>query len=289
MPRRVLMLVNPTKPAAAAAAAHARPTIERLGKLIGEYPADSAPLPETAKSAQLIVVFGGDGTILSQARRCLDIPAPLLGVDVGRLGFLAEFDLAALEAQAPLIFGKGPLDTDVLGFVRVRIFGPRGAVRFSGMAMNDAVVTAGPPYRLIALSICIDGQEVPSVRGDGLIVSTSVGSTAYNMAAGGPILAPRVDGVAITPIAPQSLSFRPVVVPSSSRVELRVTKANREPDGSGTTLVLDGQISEPVNAGDRIVIDRHDATVRLVRNPISGYWARLTSKLQWAASPRLDG
>jgi NAD+ kinase len=290
MGRRVLLLVNPSKPAAALAAAEVRSLIQRHGEFLGEFPTDTGPLPPAVKDANLIVVLGGDGTLLSQARRCVGVAAPLLGVNLGRLGFLAEFDLDALKAQAGDIFGEGAIATEALGFLRVEVTGLRQkSPRFSGMAMNDAVVTAGPPYRLIHLSISIDGQDGPSMRGDGLIVCTSLGSTAYNLSAGGPIMSPRVDALAITPIAPQSLSFRPVVVPGQSRVEVRVAKCNAPgADGTGTTLVLDGQTHAGIQPHDRIVLSRHDVAVRLVQNPKTDYWARLIGKLQWASSPKLN-
>lgn len=289
MGRRVLMLVNPAKPAAADAAASARLLIERFGTLLGQFDADNSPLPPQASDADLIVVFGGDGTLLSQCRRCVGLHAPLLGVNLGRLGFLAEFDVAHLKDAAPTIFGDGPLRTEVLNFIKVEVFSKDAPTpRFSGIALNDAVVTAGPPFRVIALSISIDGHEGPSMRGDGLIVSTSLGSTAYNLSAGGPIMSPRVDALAITPIAPQSLSFRPVVVASDSRVEILVDKANREGAPLGTTLVLDGQTMAAIEPKDHILITRNHTNIRLVQNAKTGYWSRLIGKLQWAASPRME-
>lgn len=289
MGRRALLLVNPQKPAAAAAAAEMRVLIERHGTFLGVLDADNSPLPDLAKSADVIVVFGGDGTLLSQCRRCVGLTAPLLGVNLGRLGFLAEFDLPALKDQAESIFGSGPLATETLGFMRVEVFGARQrAPRFSGMSMNDAAITAGPPFRMISLSLSIDGQRGPTLLGDGLIVCSSLGSTAYNLSAGGPILSPRVDGFAITPIAAHSLSFRPVVVAGDSRIEVRVDRANTD-DDRGTTLVLDGQSTTRLSAGDRVVVSKHETRVPLVQNTKTDYWTRLISKLNWATSPRLNG
>jgi NAD+ kinase len=284
------MLVNPTKPAAAEAAARVRALAEHHGTVLGQFDADNSPLPPEAEQADLIIVFGGDGTLLSQCRRCVGLHAPLLGVNMGRLGFLAEFDVACLAAEAPVIFGDGPMRTEVLSFIKIEVYSKDApSPRFSGIALNDAVVTAGPPFRVIALSISIDGHEGPSMRGDGLVVSTALGSTAYNLSAGGPIMSPRVDALAITPIAPQSLSFRPVVVSADSRVEILVNKANLEEGAAmGTTLVLDGQTMAGLEPKDRILITRNHTNVRLVQNARTGYWSRLIGKLQWAASPRMD-
>ncbi len=121
------------------------------------------------------------------------------------------------------------------------------------------------------------------MTGDGLIVSSSLGSTAYNLSAGGPILSPLVAALAITSIAVHSLAVRPVVVPATSRVEVRLDRAN-----SGTTLVLDGQQQEPLHTGDRVALTRHDARVLLVQNEHTDYWARLIGKLRWAAVPRVN-
>jgi NAD+ kinase len=290
MPRSALLLVNPQKPAAATAAAEVRALIERFGRLIAELPADNAPLPPQAREAELIVVFGGDGTLLSQSRRCALPGAAMLGVNMGRLGFLAEFDMPALRDQAPGIFGDGRLAIAEFPLIAVQVVGGNGQVRFEGMALNEAVVTAGPPYRMITLGLSIDGLSGPTMSGDGVIVSSPLGSTAYNLSAGGPILAPSVDGLAITPIAAHSLSVRPVVVGGASRIQLTAVKVNQSdgsPGAHGTTLVLDGQVQTPIMAGDRIQMARHPRTVRFVQNPASDYWSRLIGKLNWSVLPRL--
>jgi NAD+ kinase len=156
-----------------------------------------------------------------------------------------------------------------------------------GLALNDAVVTAGPPYRMITICLRIDDQDGPAATGDGLIVSTAVGSTAYNVSAGGPILHPVVDAMVITPIAAHSLSFRPIVVPAGAEIELIAEDVNDDGRGGGTTLVLDGQNSARLSRGDRIVIRRHDVPVQFVRNPDSQYWATLINKMHWALPPRM--
>lgn len=283
--RKVALILNPNKPAAAAA--EVRGLIERHGELAAELSADAGPLPRSALGADLIVVMGGDGTLLSQARRCVGIETPLLGVNLGRLGFLAEFDLPAIREQAAHVFGSADLATESYGFMDVSVHAARGkATPFRGLAMNDAVVTAGPPYRMISVAIAIDGVSGPSMAGDGVVVCTALGSTAYNMSAGGPILSPSVDAFAITPIAAHSLSFRPVVVPAASKVEITVAKANQGGEGQGTTLVLDGQNYTTIRTGDRITISRDPRRVRLVKNTRSDYWSRLIGKLHWASTPR---
>ncbi|MGQ0626515.1 MAG: NAD(+)/NADH kinase, partial [Phycisphaerales bacterium] len=152
--------------------------------------------------------------------------------------------------------------------------------------------TAGPPFRMINVGLTIDGQPGPNVAGDGLIISTPVGSTAYNAAAGGPILAQDVRALAITPIAAHSLSFRPVVVSGSSTIELLMRRVNDDPtdaDGTrgGTSLIIDGQFATRLHQNDRIALKLHDQPVRFVRNPGGSYWATLINKMQWAATPRM--
>lgn len=287
---RTLLLVNTAKPNAVAAAVDVRALIQQHATLHAELPADSTPLPAQARDADLVVVLGGDGTLLSQCRRCIDLRAPLLGVNLGRLGFLAEFDMPAFKDQAAALLTSKDLPTEGMSALTVEVFAGRTKTpRFTGLAINDAAITAGPPFRMITLSLSIDNQRGPTLLGDGVIISTALGSTAYNLSAGGPILSPRVNALAITPIAAHSLSFRPVVVPADARIEIRVERANAENAAHGTTLVLDGQSTTHIATGDRVVLTRHTLRVRLIRNTKSDYWARLISKLNWATTPRLNG
>lgn len=291
MPRSVLILVNPSKPQAGAVVDQIRRLIEAHGRVVGVVEADG-PDPEhdaVARQADLIVVLGGDGTLLSQTRRFVDLDVPLLGVNFGKLGFLAEFDLDALHRHSAALFGDEPLRTRQVGLIAARVY-PRGGgdkPRFTGLALNEFVVTAGPPYRMIRLTLWIDEQRGPSVTGDGIIVSTATGSTAYNASAGGPIVAPEADVMVITPIAAHSLSFRPIVLPGASRVRIQLHEVNHgDGGGSGSALVLDGQVQVPLHTGDRIELLRDDRRARFVTNPECGYWSTLIEKMGWAAPPR---
>lgn len=290
MGRAVLLLVNRDKPDAVAAAGEVRDLINRHGKLVRELPSVVGPplTPADAAGANLIVVLGGDGTLLSQTRRCAELGLPLLGVNLGKLGFLAEFDLPSLREQAPRLFSDAALPIREDFLLHAEAAGPRdGRARFAGSALNECVITAGAPFRMIALSMRIDGEEGPTVSGDGLIVSTPTGSTAYNVSAGGPIAAPSAAVAVITPIAAHSLSFRPIVVPSGARIEMTMRRVNPARDGTGTMLVLDGQVSSPLAEGDVVTITRDLRVARFVRNPARSYWATLTEKMGWAAPPKL--
>jgi NAD+ kinase len=155
---------------------------------------------------------------------------------------------------------------------------------FTGLAMNDAVITAGPPYRMIEVEIGIDPMspqtEGTTFSGDGVIVATPSGSTAYNLAAGGPIVSPDVDAFTIVPICPHSLAFRPIVVNSRSIVQLRMHRANE-----GTTLVIDGQKPVSLSEGQRVYIRRHGKALHLIEHPTRSYWQMISRKLHWAARP----
>ncbi|MEO0631265.1 MAG: NAD(+)/NADH kinase [Planctomycetota bacterium] len=242
-----------------------------------------APVAEAA-DADLIAVLGGDGTLLAQSRRFAHLGKPILGINAGKLGFLAEFTLDDVRDHAPHLFGITKLSTRSVPMLRVELLGSSAPV--VGHALNEAVVTAGPPYRVIELGITIDGEPGPAVRGDGIIVSTSLGSTAYNVSAGGPIVHPGVDATLITPIAAHSLAFRPIAVPGASAIELTPTQLNDDGD-DGTTLVLDGQIQRRIHTGERVSITRSDQAVELVTNTAGSYWRTLIDKLHWAKPPAI--
>ncbi|MBX3357778.1 MAG: NAD(+)/NADH kinase [Phycisphaeraceae bacterium] len=290
MPRRVLLLVNRSKPDVIAALEEVRELLASHARVVAESDAAAEePLSEAeAAGADLIVVLGGDGSILSAARRSVHLGLPMLGVNLGKLGFMAEFDLAALREQAPALFSGGALLEQRRPLISAQVFA-NGEPRFQGLSLNDAVITAGPPFRMISMSLSIDGAIGPRVMGDGLIVSTPIGSTAYNVSAGGPILATELSAFVITPIAAHSLAFRPVVAASSSTIEITMESVNQDGGrrvNSGTTLVLDGQPRTHLSAGERVLITQHKATISFVRNPKGSYWATLLNKMNWAAQPR---
>lgn len=305
MPRSVLLLVNRDKPEVAGAVDEIRRLVSSRGRIVAELDADSAPLTaEQANGADLVVVLGGDGTLLSQSRRCVSLGLPMLGVNLGKLGFMAEFDLNALRDQAHVLFDGSEFKTQERPLLSV-IVERRDSAReritpgCESLALNDAVITAGPPYRMISLRLEIDGHAGPSLTGDGVIVSTPIGSTAYNASAGGPIVSPEAKAKVITPLAAHTLAFRPVVLDIDTPVRIHVDRAN-EPassaaadkslaDGfaSGTTLVLDGQVFCGVRSGDSVLIRKHDRAISFVRNPRGSYWHTLVTKMRWAAPPTL--
>jgi len=288
MGRSVLLLVNRRKPEAVDALPRVRSLIEAHAAIAAEHEANGGPLqPADAKGADLVIVLGGDGTLLAQARRCVSLGLPIMGVNFGNLGFLAEFDLKALERQAASLLGGGPLPLLDRMLIDASVTPRRGGKGFQGLALNDCVITAGPPFRMIELAVCIDGGPGPTLRGDGVIVSTPIGATGYNTSAGGPIISPDLNALVMTPLAAHSLAFRPVVLSGDTEIEITLNQVNDSDDG-GTTLVLDGQVHARVHQGDIVSLRRHDRQIQLVHNPESTYWQTLLRKLHWAASPSGD-
>lgn len=241
--------------------------------------AELAPGDPIPAGIDRLVVIGGDGTLIAAVRRALESGVPVLGVNAGRLGLLAEFDVGSLRANAELAFGSAPLVREHL-VLEVEVRDSEGTPRLAGVAVNECVVTAGPPFRMIELELGIDGSAGPVLNGDGVIVSTPIGSTAYNVSAGGPIIQPTVEALAITPVAPHSLAFRPIVVDASTEITITVKASN-----PGTTLVLDGQENHPLSPGDRVEVRRSARRARLVGDPGSPYWNTLIHKMRWAAPP----
>ncbi|MCA9282647.1 MAG: NAD(+)/NADH kinase, partial [Phycisphaerales bacterium] len=246
------------------------------------------------KGAEIIMVLGGDGTLLAQARRFADTGLPLVGVNLGHLGYLTGFDLDTLSVHAGTMLTSKTLETQERMLMSAEIR-RHGKTVFKSAAMNDVVITAGPPYRMIEIGLRIADTDVRVIRGDGVVVATPIGSTAYNVSAGGPIVSPELEAMIVTAIAAHSLSFRPIVVEAASGIELAVLRANLVKDRDdhdevedgrgGTTLVLDGQVMHPVLEGDVISLTRHSQGVRLVKDPDDGYWETLVAKMHWAAPP----
>ena len=273
---RALLIVNHDKPEAVRTADSIRPVVARHADvdLI-----DALERPLAAAAFDLAVVVGGDGTLIAQARRLLEFGKPIVGVNAGRLGFLAEFDAADLEKHAALVFGaQPPLRERML--LAVEVERANGA-RESGTAINDAVITAGAPHRMIEMSLRVDDDDTGvDIIGDGVIIATPTGSTAYSASAGGPIVHPDVGGVTITPICAQSLAFRSVVVRSSDTIALVMRRVNE-----GTCVLLDGQRHISLGQGDTVRMREHGRKALFVANPSNRYWDALRAKMKWAAPP----
>ncbi|MHC4286208.1 MAG: NAD(+)/NADH kinase, partial [Planctomycetota bacterium] len=195
------------------------------------------------QEADFAVVFGGDGSITSAARHLSQVNVPVVGVNLGKLGYLAEFNVEELKEFFPSLT-SGKARTDKRMMLGCRILS-KGQEKFSSAAINDVVITAGPPFKMIELKISVDGQPLAGCVSDGLIISTPTGSTAYNLSCGGPILSPQMEAMVITPMCPHSLNFRPIVINAESTVEVFGIRVNE-----GTTVSIDGQVSCKLSSDD---------------------------------------
>lgn len=239
--------------------------------------------PEDArilKECDFAIVFGGDGSIISTARNVSKASLPVIGVNVGKLGFLAEFSVSELKDYFPrLKKGKIPMDKRMM--LNCRVLSNHRKEKFCSAAINDIYITAGPPFRMIELKISVDGQPLAGCVTDGLIISTPTGSTAYNLSAGGPIVSPTIEAVVITPICPHSLTFRPIVISADSKIEVFGVRVNE-----GTTISIDGQVSLKLSIDDVVRVEKENSVFLIVNNPLRSKWDTLATKLSWAEKPK---
>jgi len=281
--KKVLILGNMSKPGIPEQIERLRPWFEQRAEIVGISPANQ-PQPQKGKSADLAVVFGGDGTLLAAARMMVGTPVPLLGVNMGKLGFLAEFNVEQMQEHFEVILnGKVRPAERMMCEVIVGNRSEGEKVRFTSPAANDVAISAGPPFRMIDLRVDQSDSEIAQYRGDGLVVSTPNGSTGYNMSAGGPILEPTLDAVTITPIAPHTLGLRPIVVRSDLPIHITATRVNE-----GTAVIIDGQVSCTLLEGDVVEVRRSERGFLIVPHPQRSFFATLSSKLHWGRSPHHD-
>ena len=224
--------------------------------------------------SDLIVVLGGDGTMISTARLIGDADVLVLGINYGSLGYLTDFRIEEMFPALEAIF-DGAYDIDRRVMLHAEHW--RGEEMLaSGRVLNDVVINKAALARIIEIDVSLNGLFVNSFRSDGLIVSTPTGSTAYNLSAGGPIIYPSMNAVVLTPICPFTLTNRPIVVPDDAIIELKLQKENE-----GVVLTLDGQIGYTINEDDRVKIRKSRATFNLVQPPNRNYFDVLRNKLKW--------
>lgn len=240
---------------------------------------ETACTVQTLRKADYAIVFGGDGTILGAARQLCETKVPVIGVNVGKLGFLAEFSIEELQEQFERII-SGDVFIEKRMIIHCNVL-RKGTSVFASTAVNDVVVTAGAPFNMIEMKLQVQGQKLAVCIGDGIVVSTPTGSTAYNLSAGGPILSGNLSAMVITPLCPHSLSFRPIVINADNQLEIELVRMNEQ-----TTLLLDGQEQKVLHLGDRLEIRKHGGQFLVVNNPLRTQWDTLASKLNWAEKPR---
>ncbi len=246
-----------------------------LGSSSGDYFHEGAqPVDEQiAAEADLVIVLGGDGTMLRATRLVEERSVPILGINLGGLGFLTESTLATIYESLDKVFAQ-EFYVDHRLRLRVHIRHKNGTPQ-QHTALNDAVISKGISGRMITTSIHVDKAFVTRLRGDGLIIASPTGSTAYSMSAGGPILDPSLETLVLTPISPHTLTHRPLLVPS--QVLLEITLTSHE----GATVTIDGQIGIALEREDTLTISAAPHRTRLIRFPDRTYYDVLRNKLKW--------
>jgi NAD+ kinase len=247
---------------------------QAAGARAGASAIAETPREKLASNADLLIVLGGDGTLLAAARAMHDREVPILPVNLGSLGFLTSVKMSELYSMLEL-FLKNEHRINLRMMLHAEVL-RAGSRMHSARALNEAVVNQAALARLMDFDVHIDGSHVGRYRADGLIVATPTGSTAYSLAAGGPIVHPEIDAFLITPICPHMLTHRPLVVPGNSKIEITFSHI-----GEPVHLTLDGQVGFELEGKDRISIAKSPIRVPLVRPLKKTYFEILREKLRW--------
>lgn len=281
--KRIGIVAKPDRPDAAAVVARLlawcaerglRPVLEKeTAGLCPDVQATTARKPDLPGQVDLLLVLGGDGTLLSMARLVGDLGVPILGVNLGGLGFLTALTkeelFPALEA-----FLAGDLVIEERVMLAAQVW--RQGERLSEYAaLNDVVITKSAMSRIINLAVSVNGQFATAYRADGLIISTPTGSTAYGLSAGGPIVFPTMPAVVLTPICSHTLTNRPIVLPADQRIEVTLQS------DQDVMLTMDGQVGFALKEADVVVISQATARIRLLRFPQKHFFSVLRTKLKW--------
>ena len=222
-----------------------------------------------------LLTLGGDGTLLRGARALDGRPVPILGINLGRLGFLTSCGVDDLEAGVERL-ARGDFHAERRMTLDVSALDASGTERARWFALNDVVLHKGGFARMVSLDVAANGESIASYSADGIVIATPTGSTAYNLSAGGPIVYPTVESILLTPISPHTMSVRPLVLPPSAKVTLRAE------DGPEELLVtVDGQVGTTFARGETLVVSRSERAVQIVRFPGATFFARMRLKLGW--------
>jgi NAD+ kinase len=275
---RAIILADGSRAELRSAVEKLRPIIERHLTVVGESLDFTADLNPAV--FDLAVVLGGDGSILRAAHQLGYHQRPVLGVNLGRLGFLAALQPEQLDQALPEIAAG---HHQVIEHLMIECTATRaGKPLYQSLGLNEASVLAGPPFAMVDVELYVDGELVTTYSCDGLIVSTPVGSTAHCLSAGGPILRNDIQAIVILPISPHTLTHRPVVDSADRTIELVVPEPHE-----GTSLVVDGRVLGRLKAGDRVRIVRSEARFQMVAVRGQGYYRKLHDKLGWGGQLRL--
>ncbi len=276
---QVMMLADAARPQIKQRADELRPVIEKYFDVVATVNDFSGELPN--EQVDFAVVLGGDGSILRSARLMGYEQLPVLGVNLGRLGFLADLLPDVLDEVLPLVAqGQYRIVPHLMFECSIST---SESVQQQWLGLNEVAVLAGPPFAMLDVELYVDGILATTYSCDGLIVSTPVGSTAHNLSAGGPILRKDLQAFVISPISPHTLTNRPVVESADRAYELAVPEPHE-----GTTLVIDGRAVQQLKSQDRIRIERSEAVFKLIEVHGYGYYRVLREKLGWGGRLRMD-
>lgn len=231
------------------------------------------PLEKLFSVVDLVVILGGDGTILESARRAVPVGKPMLGINLGRVGYMAELEMTELDRLADVVNEKFEIEERMM--IKVELLDKDNKSKIVSFALNDAVISNGSIARIVDLVLYENQKEVSSYRADGIIVATPTGSTAYSMSAGGAIVDPRISCICVTPICPHSLVSRPFVFPDDSTIEIK-NVCQRE---KVLFLTIDGKSNYEVSYGDTIKITKSNLKAKLVRLKTNDFYNKLRKKI----------
>jgi NAD+ kinase len=241
---------------------------------LNQYFEEETIIPDTA---DWVVVLGGDGTLLGAARKVGRYGLPILGINLGGLGFLTEIPLKRLYEDIEKLIG-GEIAAETRLMLQASILrNSEEKCRFS--VLNDVVINKGALARIIDLKVSIDGRFLTTFRADGLIISTPTGSTGYNLSAGGPIVYPDLEALIVTPICPFTLTHRPIILPDKSVIEIEMGENSEQ-----VTLTFDGQVGFDLVNNDKVVISKSEKKLTLIKSPSQDYFDILRTKLKWGES-----
>jgi NAD+ kinase len=252
-----------------------RPWLERLVTIEGWYSSVEEIVLERLSGVDYLVVFSGDGFLLSLARHVGECEIPVIGINFGKLGFLSEWTISEFREQLPHILrGECPIAARMM--LRCELH-RNGKVLHSMLALNEAVVKCAATSRVLYTSILIDHEAIANYGGDGVIIATPVGSTAYSLSAGGPILSPNLLAFVITPICPHALTLRPLVISSYDSIEVALFP----PYPGDIILAVDGQVHLPMEKEDRIWISKANKSFYVVQTGHRSFFRILQEKFRW--------
>jgi len=276
---RLFLVANRLKPEAEPLFHEMRAWLADRAEIVGAaLDPDLNGLADTP-DVDFVIVLGGDGSILHAGRALGDKQIPLVGVNLGKLGYLADFDPDEFRATFDAITCDCDSISERMMFrVRVRA---AGQPEYKDIALNDCVLRVGEPYRTLSLALELNGAPLCKLHGDGVIVATPTGSTAHNMSCGGPLVEPDVDAMILTPRCPHSFTHRPIVLAGSSTLTITLIG-----DHQPAAAVMDGQSIRRLQKGDSVEIARHQSRFQLVRHPDRQPWETLITKLKWGLDIR---